>query len=115
MSGDHEQHVVGTAAAPGTATGVGHVAREVLHVLSVPRGAVLVTRILHPHLAPLLTRVSGIVVEEGSPLQHAATLAREFGVPAVVGLSGATDIFQDGDLIEVDGNTGVVIGRRPAG
>jgi phosphohistidine swiveling domain-containing protein len=80
--------------------------------MGVPRGAILVTRILHPHLAPLLARVAGIVVEEGSLLQHATTLAREFGVPAIVGVAGAVTIFKNGDEIEVDGDTGVIVVRQ---
>ena len=91
--------------------GIAHVARDVSAVMAVPRGSVLVTRMLHPHLAPLLTRVSGIVVEEGALLQHAATLAREVDVPAVVGLTGATTIFRSGDVLEIDGDTGVVAVR----
>ena len=113
MSERLTKRAVGKPAAPGTAIGVGHLLRDVAQFRSAPRGAILVAPILHPHLAPLLTRVAGIVVEEGSLLQHAATLAREFNVPAVVGLVGATAIFDDGDVIEIDGNTGVVVGRPP--
>jgi phosphohistidine swiveling domain-containing protein len=80
--------------------------------LGVPRDAILVTRILHPHLAPLLARAAGIVVEEGSLLQHATTLAREFGVPAIVGVVGAVTLFKNGDEIEVDGDTGVIVFRQ---
>jgi pyruvate,water dikinase len=74
--------------------------------------SILVTRILHPHLAPLLARAAGIIVEEGSLLQHATTLAREFGVPAVVGVAGAVTFFHDGDEIEMDGDTGVIVARQ---
>jgi len=80
--------------------------------LVVPRDAILVTRILHPHLAPLLARVAGIVVEEGSLLQHATTLAREFGVPAIVGVAGAHTLLRNGDEVELDGDTGVILVRR---
>lgn len=75
----------------------------------MPRDAILVTRILHPHLAPLLARAAGVVVEEGSLLQHATTLAREFGVPAIVGVTGAETLFRNGDEIEIDGDTGVIV------
>jgi pyruvate,water dikinase len=80
----------------------------------MPTGAILVLRILHPHLAPLLVRVGGLVVEEGSLLQHATALAREFGVPAVVGLANALEVFRDGDLLQLDGGTGEVIRREAA-
>ena len=107
--------LAGLGASPGQASGQVHVVSESSLRLGVPRGAILVTRILHPHLAPLLARAAGIVVEEGSLLQHATTLAREFGVPAIVGVTGAVSIFKNGDVIDVDGDTGVIVirGRSP--
>jgi pyruvate,water dikinase len=101
----------GLGAAPGLASGKAHVIREAEDVMAVPAGCILVIRILHPHLAPLLPRVAGLVVEEGAILQHATTLARECGIPAVVGIRDARSLFQDGELLDVDGNTGKVIGR----
>ena len=62
----------------------------------------------------LAPRVGGIIVEEGALLQHATTLAREFGVPAIVALRRATELFATGDLLEVNGFTGEVIRREPA-
>ena len=106
--------MVGLGAAPGRVTGTVHVVREGTLGVGVSRDTILVTRVLHPHLAPLLARVAGIVVEEGSRLQHATTLAREFGVPAIVGVTGAVTLFQEGDVIEVDGATGVIVVRQPA-
>jgi phosphohistidine swiveling domain-containing protein len=100
--------LVGNGAAPGRASGRAHIVDEADEMRPVPRGSILVARIIHPHLAPLLTRVAGLVVEEGSLLQHATTLAREFSLPAVVGLRGATTLVWEGDVIEMDGNTGIV-------
>ncbi len=111
MSEPSEIHLQGRAAAPGKASGPVHLVNEASLHQPVPAGCILVTRILHPHQAPLLARVSGIVTEEGSLLQHATTLAREFGVPAVVGVRGATARCHEGDRIEVDGNLGFVILR----
>src|SRR5262249_39150770 len=102
----------GLGAAPGRATGKAHLGRQAPDALEVPMGAILVLRILHPHLAPLLARVAGLVVEEGALLQHATTLAREFGVPAIVGLANALEVFRDGDLLEVDGTTGEVVRKE---
>jgi phosphohistidine swiveling domain-containing protein len=102
----------GLPAAPGRASGKAYVIRNAEDVMAVPAGAILVMRILHPHLAPLLPRVAGLVVEEGAILQHATTLARECGIPAAVGIRHARSLFRDGDLLEVDGYTGKVTERR---
>lgn len=72
------------------------------------RGAVLVVRTLDPGLAPLLPRLGGLVAETGSLLSHLAILARELGVPTVVGVEGALDRFPAGTLVVVDGTTGEV-------
>ena len=98
----------GYGAAPGRATGKAYVIRNVEDIMAVPAGSILVVRILHPHLAPLLPRVAGLVVEEGAILQHATTLAREWGIPAAVGVRNARSLFQTGELLEVDGYTGKV-------
>jgi phosphohistidine swiveling domain-containing protein len=102
----------GLGAAPGRASGKAYVIRNAEDVMSVPAGSILVMRILHPHLAPLLPRVAGLVVEEGAILQHATTLARECGIPAAVGIRNARDLFHDGDLLDVDGYTGKVIAKH---
>jgi pyruvate,water dikinase len=113
MSADNSSVVYsGLGAAPGRASGKAYVIRKVEDIMSVPAGSILVIRILHPHLAPLLPRVAGLVVEEGAILQHATTLARECGIPAAVGIRDARSCFQDGDLLEVDGYTGKVIAKH---
>lgn len=73
-----------------------------------PDGAVLVVATLDPGLAAYLPRLSGLVAETGSVLSHLAILAREYGVPTVVDLPGATTRFPDGSWIVVDGSTGEV-------
>jgi len=71
-------------------------------------GDVLVVRTLAPDLAPLLPRLAGLVAETGSPLSHLAILAREHGVPVVVGDAGVRDRVAAGDVVVVDGRTGEV-------
>jgi rifampicin phosphotransferase len=73
-----------------------------------PTGSVLVTTTLSPGLGPLLPRLKGIVAETGSVLSHLAILAREAGVPTVVGYSGATDDLPEGAVVLVDGDSGRV-------
>jgi phosphohistidine swiveling domain-containing protein len=108
MTSDATPTLAGRAAAPGRARGLVHLVRETALDRPVPDGAILVTRLLHPHQAPLLARVAGVITEEGSLLQHATTLAREFGIPAIVGVRGATTLLRDGERIEVDGARGLV-------
>jgi pyruvate,water dikinase len=73
-----------------------------------PTGSVLVTTTLQPGLAPLLTRLNGIVAETGSVLSHLAILAREAHVATVVGYAGAMDELPEGVVVEVDGDSGQV-------
>lgn len=97
------------AATAGTGAGGGQGAGIVTYDdADPPDGSVLVTRTLSPGLGPLLPRLRGIVAETGSVLSHLAILAREFGVPTVVGYAGAVDLFAEGTLVEVDGDTGEV-------
>jgi pyruvate,water dikinase len=92
----------GVGAGGGVGTGPVHVGDE------PPQGAVLVVRHLDPRLAPVLPRLAGLVAETGSPLSHLAILAREHGVPTVVGRSGATEAWPHGAVVTVDGTTGEV-------
>jgi pyruvate,water dikinase len=73
-----------------------------------PEGAVLVVRTLDPSLAPHLGRLGGLVAETGSVLSHLAILARESGVPTVVGVDDALRRFPPGSTVLVDGTTGTV-------
>jgi phosphohistidine swiveling domain-containing protein len=73
-----------------------------------PRGAVLVVGTLEPALAALLPGLAGLVAETGNVLSHLAILAREMGVPTVVGVPGATQRFPQGVTVLVDGASGQV-------
>ncbi|MFA6461426.1 MAG: PEP-utilizing enzyme [Candidatus Woesearchaeota archaeon] len=70
--------------------------------------SVLVTSMTRPEFFPLMKKSGSIVTNEGGITCHAAILARELGVPCIVGTSVATSILRDGDLVEVDANHGVV-------
>jgi pyruvate,water dikinase len=98
----------GVGAGGGAGSGPVHVGDD------PPAGAVLVVTHLDPRLAPVIPRLAGLVAETGSPLSHLAILAREHGVPTVVGHLGATERYRNGDLVEVDGVIGTVqvIDRR---
>jgi pyruvate,water dikinase len=92
----------------GRGAGGGRAMGPVSHGESPARGDVLVVRVLDPRLAPLLPHLGGLVAETGSVLSHLAILAREYGVPTVVGVPGATERFAPGTVVVVDGTTGEV-------
>jgi pyruvate,water dikinase len=73
-----------------------------------PPGSVLVTTTLTPGMAPLLSRLNGIVAETGSVLSHLAILARESDVATVVGYAHAFDDLREGSIVTVNGETGQV-------
>ncbi|WP_225891135.1 PEP/pyruvate-binding domain-containing protein [Streptomyces dioscori] len=73
-----------------------------------PPDPVLVVRTLAPALAPLLPGLAGLVAQTGSPLSHLALLAREFGLPTVVGATDAVRRFPPGSHLTIDGATGDV-------
>ncbi|MCI3277286.1 PEP/pyruvate-binding domain-containing protein [Streptomyces cylindrosporus] len=78
-----------------------------------PPDPVLVVRTLDPALAPLLPRLTGLIAQTGSPLSHLAVLAREFGLPAVVGATDAVRRFPPGSRVAMDGGTGDVRAEEP--
>jgi pyruvate,water dikinase len=74
----------------------------------IARGDVLITRQTDPGWGPIFPLISGLVIERGGMLSHGAIIAREFGIPSVVGVKDATRLVPDGGLITVDGDRGVV-------
>ncbi|MEE2750411.1 MAG: PEP/pyruvate-binding domain-containing protein, partial [Myxococcota bacterium] len=71
-------------------------------------GKILVTVRTDPGWAPLFPTTNGIIVERGSTLSHSAVVARELGIPAIVGIPGLTEILQDGEHVKMDGQKGTV-------
>lgn len=72
-------------------------------------GEILVARATAPAWTPLFARAAGIVTDGGTLAAHASLVAREYGIPAVVGTGDATGRLRDGDLVTVDGTRGFVI------
>jgi pyruvate,water dikinase len=71
-------------------------------------GRILVTRQTDPGWASVFFLVKGLVVERGGMLSHGAIIAREYGIPAVVGVAHATRLIRNGDTVRVDGDLGMV-------
>jgi pyruvate,water dikinase len=71
-------------------------------------GDVIVMRYADPGWTPLFPRAAAVVMEVGGMMCHAAVIARELGLPAVFGVSGATSLLRDGERVVVDGSAGTV-------
>jgi pyruvate,water dikinase len=98
----------GIAASPGTARGPARVARSIEEAMRVEAGAVLVCPHTDPGWTPLLDRVAGVVTETGGLLSHAAVICREYGIPAVLGVSQAMERIGDGARVAIHGDEGLV-------
>ena len=98
----------GLPASPGRANGPVCVIRSPEEFNRLRPGDVLVAPATTPAWMPLFTRAAAVVTDTGSPLAHASLAAREYGIPAVVGTGNATEYLRDGQVVSVDGNTGVV-------
>ena len=100
--------VKGLPGSSGVARGTARVIHSLAEVGKLQPGDVLVTASTEPPWTPLFATAAAIVTDTGGVLSHSAVVAREYRIPAVVGTGNATRTFQDGQLIEVDGNAGIV-------
>ena len=106
-AGDHRRGR-GLAASPGVVEGPARYVRSLDEFDQVQEGEILVCRMTNPAWVVLFTKISGLVTEAGGAVSHPAVVAREFGIPAVVGTTNAGDRIATGDRVRVNGTTGVV-------
>jgi phosphohistidine swiveling domain-containing protein len=100
--------VTGIAGSPGQIEGTAKVVLSVDEFDEVKKGDILVCQMTNPAWTPLFALISGIVTDAGGTVSHPAVMAREFGIPAVLGASVATTRIKSGDRLRVNGSTGVV-------
>ncbi|WP_228282809.1 PEP/pyruvate-binding domain-containing protein [Brevibacterium atlanticum] len=98
----------GTPGSHGTVTAEARVVRGPSDFASVRRGDVVVCPSTDPAWTPLFGIAAGVVTETGGVLSHAAIVAREYGIPAVLGVTDATQRIADGDRITMNGSSGTV-------
>ncbi|HET9475659.1 MAG TPA: PEP-utilizing enzyme, partial [Steroidobacteraceae bacterium] len=98
----------GFAASSGVVEGPARVVRSVEEISRLQPGDILVCQITNPTWAPIFQKIAGAVSDIGGSMSHAAIVAREYGLPAVVGTGSATSRIKDGQRIRVDGGRGVV-------
>jgi rifampicin phosphotransferase len=100
--------IAGTPASSGSATGPVRVIREPAEFDRLTSGDVLVCPYTNPAWTTLFQRAAAVVVDSGGPGSHAAIVAREYGIPAVMGTAIGTKTLTDGQFVTVDGSTGRV-------
>jgi len=98
--------LVGLAVSAGVVEGRARVLSDMTAELEA--GDILVTRFTDPSWTPLFVSVKGLVTEVGGVMTHGAVIAREYGLPAVVGVENATRLIKDGQRIRVHGTEGYV-------
>ncbi|MGV9310605.1 PEP/pyruvate-binding domain-containing protein [Streptomyces sp. NPDC003691] len=106
--------LTGTPASAGTATGPARVVTDPVGARLEP-GEILVAPSTDPGWTPLFLTAGALVMEMGGANSHGAVVAREYGIPAVVGVRGALESITTGDIVTVDGTTGVVTAAQDSG
>lgn len=106
-------HIVGKDVSQGVPVSDGRATGEVVVIEKASsdidtRGKIIVTKMTDPGWVFLIKNCIGVVAEKGSLLSHTAIVTRELGKPAVVNVKDATSIFKDGDIVELDADTGVI-------
>ena len=99
----------GLAASPGVGIAFAQVIDRIYrHLQEIPKGRILVTKSITPDWLPVLRKAAGVVTEVGTMTSHAAIIARELGIPAIVGATNATQLLKTGEEIVIDGNKGEI-------
>ncbi len=121
---DHAHEMLmsaGMTASPGSAWGPAYILEEENGLSDVPQGSVLVTRQTSPDYVAAMSRICGIITDVGSVTGHMASVAREFGIPALVGTGIGTATLKPGEIITLDasrrhvfrGKVESVLNKRP--
>jgi len=100
--------IKGIGAGTGRVTATAYVVNSLLSSEQLPKGVILVAQAIAPDWLPLMQQVVGIITEKGGLTSHAAILARELGIPAVVSAKDATALIETGDRLLLDGDRGEV-------
>ena len=104
----HGDTLKGSGASAGKVTARACVLRGPEDFNRMQPGDVIVAVVTTPAWTPLFARAAAVVTDIGGPLSHSSIVAREYGIPAVLGTGSATRRIQDGQMISVDGNAGTV-------
>ena len=98
----------GQNASPGVAAGKAFIIKEGTETRDVPEHCILIAKTASPDYAKLMTKIRGIITDIGSVTSHLSSVAREFGIPAIVDTKNATDVLQDDDMITMSASSTTV-------
>jgi pyruvate,water dikinase len=107
FSGEVGAAMAGSAVSPGVVEGIVHVVADP-HGVQLAPGEILVCRGTDPAWTPLFLAAGGLIMEVGGLMTHGSVVAREYGIPAVVGVHEATTRLRTGERVRVDGSRGTV-------
>ena len=102
------KEIKGYAASPGRAKGIVKIVLSEKDFWKIENGDILVTSMTRPEFMPVLHKAAAFLTDEGGITSHAAIVSREMRKPCIIGTKIATQVLKDGDLVEVDANTGIV-------
>ena len=102
-----EKTLYGTPSSAGITKGTAVVVKDACNPPDT-KGKIIVAKMTDPGWVFLLSNSKGIISEKGSLLSHTAIISRELKIPAVVGVKDASELIKDGDIIELDGNSGII-------
>jgi len=105
---NQEKQVKGMKASPGIVQGIARIILSRADLHKIKRDDIMIAIVTDPVYTPFMKKCKAIVTNEGGITSHSAIISRELKIPCVIGTKHATEIFKDGDLIEVNGNTGIV-------
>lgn len=114
-AGEDVSEIKGFAASAGVVEGPARVLRLLKDIVNLQPGEILVCPSTNPSWAPVFTNIKATVTDIGGLTSHAAIVCREYGVPSVTGTGVATAVIKTGDILKVDGDSGVVTIVKRAG
>jgi pyruvate,water dikinase len=103
-----EGQLKGIPVSSGIAEGRARIIHSLADAEKLMEGEIMVASFTDIGWTPYFSIISGLITEIGSPLSHGAVVAREFGIPAIVGAKGARRFLSDGDLVRLNGNRGII-------
>ena len=111
IEGKHTQQtgmLEGLACSPGVVEGQARVIENIIDAERIQKDDILITKFTDPGWTPKFSFIKAVATETGGVLSHAAVIAREYGIPAVLAIPGLTSTIKDGDFIRIDGDNGTV-------